>query len=37
MSFNGNDRPVDRDTTVTISNVGTTKINVPDDAKKLMQ
>jgi hypothetical protein len=37
MSFNGNDRAVDRDTTVTISNVGTTKIEVPNDAKKLMQ
>jgi hypothetical protein len=37
MSFNGNDRAVDRDTTVIISNVGTTKIEVPDDAKKLMQ
>jgi hypothetical protein len=36
MSFNGNDRPVDRDTTVTISDVGSTKIDVPDDAKKLL-
>jgi len=36
MSFNGNDRPVDNDTTVTISAVGATKINVPDDAKKLL-
>lgn len=36
-SFNGNDYPVDMDTTVTISAVGTTKIDVPDDAKKLMQ
>jgi hypothetical protein len=36
VSFNGNDRPVDRDTTVTFSDVGTTKIAVPDDAKKLL-
>lgn len=36
MSFRGNDRPVDRDTTVTISDVGTTKIDVPEDAKKLL-
>ena len=36
MSFNGNDRPVDRDTTVAISDVGTTKIDVPADAKKLL-
>lgn len=36
VSFNGTDRPVDRDTTVTISDVGTTKIDVPDDAKKLL-
>lgn len=36
MSFNGNDRPQDRDTTVTISDVGTTKIDVPADAKKLL-
>ncbi len=34
VSFNGNDRDVDRDTTVEISNVGTTKVAVPDDAKK---
>jgi hypothetical protein len=36
VSFNSNDRPVDRDTTVTISDVGTTKIEVPADAKKLL-
>ncbi|HEV2328385.1 MAG TPA: hypothetical protein VGY56_06310 [Verrucomicrobiae bacterium] len=36
VSFNGNDRPVDRDTTVQISDVGTTKIDVPADAKKLL-
>ncbi|HUA66752.1 MAG TPA: hypothetical protein VME24_12955 [Alphaproteobacteria bacterium] len=36
ISFNGNDRPADRDVTVTFSDVGTTKIDVPDDAKKLL-
>lgn len=36
VSFNGNDRPVDRDTTVTFSDVGTTKIDVPADAKKFL-
>ncbi|HTV62206.1 MAG TPA: hypothetical protein VMH30_06525 [Verrucomicrobiae bacterium] len=34
VSFNGNDRDIDRDTTVEISNVGTTKVALPDDAKK---
>lgn len=34
MSFNGNDRDVDRTTTVEIKDVGTTKVEVPDDAKK---
>ena len=37
VSFQGNDVDVDRDTTVAISNVGSTKIIVPDDAKKVMQ
>jgi hypothetical protein len=36
VSFNGNDRDIDRDTTVEIKNVGSTKIDMPDDAKKLM-
>lgn len=36
VSFNGNDMDVDRDTTVVISDVGSTKIEVPDDAKKLL-
>jgi hypothetical protein len=36
ISFNGNDRDIDRDTTVEIQNVGATKIEMPDDAKKLM-
>lgn len=34
VSFNGNDRDVDRTTTVEIKDVGTTKVEVPDDAKK---
>ena len=34
MSFNGNDREIDRTTTVEIKDVGTTKVTVPDDAKK---
>ena len=37
ISFNGNDRDVDRTTTVAISNVGSTKIEVPEDAKKKAQ
>ncbi len=34
VSFNGNDRDVDRATTVEIKDVGTTKISVPEEAKK---
>lgn len=34
VSFNGNDRDVDRTTTVEVKDVGTTKITVPEDAKK---
>lgn len=34
MSFNGNDRDIDRTTTTEISDVGTTKVTVPDEAKK---
>jgi hypothetical protein len=34
MSFNGNDFDQDRTTTVEIKDVGTTKIDVPEDAKK---
>ena len=34
VSFNGNDRDVDRTTTVEIKDIGSTKIQVPDDAKK---
>lgn len=37
VSFNGNDRDVDRDTTVEFTDVGTTKVNIPDDAKKKLQ
>jgi hypothetical protein len=34
VSFNGNDRGVDRTTTVEIKDVNSTKIEVPDEAKK---
>ena len=34
FTFNGNDREVDRTTTVEIKEVGTTKVDVPEDAKK---
>jgi hypothetical protein len=34
VSFNGNDRDVDRTTTVEISDVGSTKIEVPEAAAK---
>ena len=34
ISFNGNDRDVDRTSTVEIKDIGSTKIQVPDDAKK---
>jgi hypothetical protein len=37
VSFNGNDRDVDRTTTTEIKDVGTTKIEIPDDAKKKLQ
>lgn len=37
MSFNGNDMDMDRTTTVVIKDVGTTKVEVPDDAKKKLQ
>ena len=35
--FNGNEVDVDRDTTIEISGVGTTKIEVPADAKKKLE
>lgn len=34
VSFNGNDRDVDRTTTVEIKDVGTTKVEVPEEVKK---
>lgn len=34
VSFNGNDRDVDRITTTEIKDVGTTKVEVPAEAKK---
>ena len=34
VSFNGNERDVDRTTTVEIKDIGSTKVQVPDDAKK---
>jgi hypothetical protein len=37
VSFNGNDRDIDRTTTVDFKDVGTTKITVPDDAKKKLE
>jgi hypothetical protein len=37
IDFNGNNFDVDRVTTVEIKDVGTTKLNVPDDVKKKMQ
>jgi hypothetical protein len=36
VSFNGNDRDIDRTTTVEIKNVNSTAVQVPDDVKKLM-
>jgi hypothetical protein len=37
VDFNGNEIEVDRDTTVEIKDVGTTKIEVPADAKKKLE
>lgn len=37
VSFNGNDRDVDRTTTTEIKDVGTTKIEVPDEAKNKLK
>jgi len=34
VSFNGNERDVDRTTTVEIKDIGTTKLTVPEEAKK---
>lgn len=37
ISFNGNDRDIDRTTTVQFSDVGSTKVDAPDDAKKKIE
>jgi len=37
VSFNGNDRSIDRTTTVEIKGVNATKVDVSDDAKKALQ
>jgi hypothetical protein len=34
ISFNGNDFPNERTTTVEIKDVGTTKLEVPEEARK---
>ena len=34
VSFNGNDRDVDRTTTVEIKDLGSTKVTVPEEAQK---
>ena len=36
MNFNGNDQDVDRTTTVEVKEVGSTKVSVPEEAKKKM-
>jgi hypothetical protein len=36
MEFNGNEFDADRDTTIEIKDVGTTKVTVPADAKKVL-
>ena len=37
VTFNGNERDVDRTTTVEIKDVGTTKVEVPEEAKKKLE
>lgn len=37
IEFNGNTRDIDRTTTVEFSDVGSTKVDVPDDAKKKLE
>jgi hypothetical protein len=37
VSFNGNDRDIDRTTTTEIKDIGSTKVTVDDDAKKKLQ
>ena len=36
MSFNGNDMEMDRTTTMVIKDIGTTKITVADEVKKIL-
>ncbi len=37
VNFNGNERKVDRTTTTEIKDVGATKLEVPEEAKKKME
>ena len=37
VSFNGNDRDIDRTTTVEIKDIGSTKVEVPEEAKKKLE
>jgi hypothetical protein len=37
IDFNGNTRDIDRTTTVQISDVGSTKVEIPDEAKKKLE
>ena len=37
INFNGEDRDIDRTTTVEISDIGSTKIELPDEAKKKLE
>jgi hypothetical protein len=37
VTFNGNDRDVDRTTTVEIKNIGSTKVEVPEEARKKLE
>ena len=37
ISFNGNDRDVDRTTTVEIKDIGSTKVEIPEGAKKRLE
>jgi hypothetical protein len=37
MTFNGEDRDVNRTTTVDITDVGTTKVEIPADAKSKLE
>jgi hypothetical protein len=36
VDFNGNEVDLDRDTTVEIKDIGTTKVTVPAEAKKVL-